>query len=364
MAKEKAKTELVQTKGTWRAVGLVNRIAQDKAYTEGEFDKGKNIGKEWKSLRFAVKTSEVNELFVELFGMEKDAYAYKPVPKEEKKKNPQAKGTTKKIAFENRDNVPEGYNLIGVKVGKFEDDEADKKKVILQDFVEYDAVEEIFQTFDDGDSISLSGELQFSEYEDQQGDIVKQTKYIIKYASKLVKPVDFSDEKFEETSSFEQEIVFVGSAYDKKTGKLTVIGRTIQYGGKFLDIPFVIYANEDKVKQVANAFHSKLKFGDFVKVLGLCVNKTETVEVEEVANKDSIFGDGGVTPKGQGKRTAKNRLTEMVITGVDLASFKPKRYKLEDFIVEEELVDDKDIDDDNPFASSDEEDEDEELPFA
>lgn len=362
MAKEK--TQLVQTKGTWRAVGIVNRISNDGAYTEGEFDKGKNLGKEWKSLRFSVKTNETNELFVELFGMEKEhVYAYKPVTKEAKKKNPSAKGDTKKISFENRDNIPEGYNLIGIKVGKFEDDEAEKKKVITEDFAEFDAVEEIFNTFDDGDSISVSGDLVFSEYENQQGVKVKQTKYQIKYASKLSKPVDFNSEKFEETASFEQEMVFVGSAYDKKTEKLTVLGRTIAYDGGWFDFPFVIYPNDPKVKQVASAFHSKLKFGDFVKVLGLCVNRVDQVEVEDIDTpKDSIFGDGGFTPKGQEKRANTQRTTEMQITGVDLKSFVQKRYKAEDFVVEEELVD-EDIDNDNPFASGDSDDLEDDLPF-
>jgi hypothetical protein len=362
MAKEK--TPLVQTKGTWRAVGIVNRISEDKAYTEGEFDKGKNIGKEWRSLRFSVKTNETNELFVELYGMEKDAYISQALKKEEREKlRKQGKKTpTKKLSFENRDDIPEGWNLIGINVGRFEDDEAEKKKIVYETFVEYDAVDSIFQTFDDGDSISVSGDLTLSEYENQQGEKVKQAKYQIKYASKLVKQVDFADEKFEETASFEQELIFVGSAYDKKTKKLTVLGRTISYDGTFFDYPFVIDTEDAKLKTVATAFNSKLKFGDYVKVVGLCVNRTEQVETEEVeAPKDSIFGDGGYTPKGQGKRANTKRITELQITGVDLKSFVQKRYKLEDFIVEEDLVDEEDMSD-NPFAS-DESDDDDSLPF-
>lgn len=362
MAKEK--TPLQQTKGTWRAVGIVNRISNEGAYTEGEFDKGKNIGKEWKSVRFSICTSDTNELFVELFGMEKEnVYAYKPASKEAKKKDPKAKGDTKKISFENRDNIPNGYNLIGVKVGKFEDDEADKKKVILEDYVEFDAVDEIFQTFEDGDSISLSGTLAFNEFENQQGQTVKQTRYQITYASKLAKTVDFNDEKFEETASFDQEIIFVGSTYDKKTEKLIVIGRTIAYDGSWFDFPFVIDVSNPAVKQVAGAFHKKLKFGDFVKVMGLCVNKVEQIEVEqEDAPKDSIFGDGGLVPKGQQKRANKNRITEMQITAVDLKSFIQKRYKEDDFVKEEELIDEDDLDDDNnPFIDKDDTDDD--LPF-
>jgi hypothetical protein len=365
MAKEK--TQLVQTKGSFKAVGIVNRISNDGAYKEGEIEKGKSKGKEYRSLRFGVKTSKNNELFVELFGMEKDVYLLKNTTKEEreelKKKN--KKVPTKKISFENRDNIEEGWNIIGINVGIYEDDEADKKKVVYETYVEYDAVDEIFQSFDDGDSISVSGTLQLSEYENQQGEMVKQAKYQIGYASKLAKPVDFDDEKFAEVSSFDQEIIFVGSDYDKKTQKLTVLGRTINYDGTWYDHPFVIDTKVEAIKDIATAFHKKLKFGDFVKVLGLCVNKTEEKEVDEKEKpKSSIFGDGGLTPKGQEKRGATARVTELQITGVDMQSFIEKRYKAEDFVVEEELVEDEEDTSNNPFASDDEEeDEEDELPF-
>lgn len=364
MAKEK--TQLVQTRGSFRAVGIVNRIGNDGAYKEGEFDKGKSAGKEYRTLRFGVKTSDNNELFVELFGMEKDVYLLQVLKKEERDKLRKAgkKVPTKKVSFENRDNVPEGWQVIGVNIGTFEDDEAEKKKVIYNTYVEYDAVDEIFQAFEDGDSISVSGSIQLSEYENQQGEVTKQVKYQIQYASKLLKPVDFTDEKFVETSSFDQEIVFVGSDYDKATNKLHVLGRTINYDGTWFDYPFVIDLNQEGVKDIATAFHKKLKFGDFVKVVGLAVNKTEQIEVEaKEAPKNSIFGDGGFAPKGQGQRTNTKRITELQITGVDMQSFIEKRYKLEDFVVEEELVEEEDTSN-NPFASSsDDEEEDEELPF-
>lgn len=362
MAKQKEKVQLKQTKGSFRAIGIVNRIANDGAYKEAEFDKGKNQGKEYRNLRFGVKTSETNELFVELFGMEKDAFALKDTTKEEREelKKQKKKVPTMKLSFEERDNVPEGWTLLGVKVGDYEDEDSDKKKVKVETYVEFDAVDEIFNTFEDGDSISVSGDLNFREYENQQNEKVKQVQYSIKYASKLAKPVDFEDEKFEEMSSFEQEIIFVGSNYDKKTQKLQVIGRTIDYKGDFFDYPFVIDTTNEAVKQVAQAFHKKLKFGDFVKVMGLCINKTETVEKEVSDTNSSIFGDGGLAPKGQGKPVTQ-RVTEMQITAVDLQSFVQKKYKAEDFVVEEELLEEENTEN-NPFASDEDEDDDD-VPF-
>jgi hypothetical protein len=370
MAKEKAKTPLQQTRGNFRAVGIVNRIGNDGAYKEGEIERGKSAGKEFRSLRFGIKTSETNELFVELFGMEKDAYILKTTTKEEREKLRKSgkKVPTQKLSFENRDDIPEGWTLIGVNVGTYEDDEAEKKKVVYETYVEYDAVDAIFETFEDGDSISVSGTVSLSEYENQQGEKVKQIRYQIGYASKLTKPLDFEDEKFVETASFDQEIVFVGSAYDKATNKLTVIGRTINYDGSWFDYPFIIDLSKSEVKDIATAFHKKLKFGDFVKVLGLCLNKTEEVEVEEKPAKvSSIFGDGGLAPKGQEKRANTKRVTELQITGVDLQSFVEKRYKIEDFVIEEELIEEEEEDtSNNPFASDSDDDDEEgedELPF-
>jgi hypothetical protein len=350
--KEEKKVELKQTKGQFKAVGIVNRISNDNAYREGEIEQGRYEGREYRSIRFGVKTSETNELFVEMFGMElDDAYIYKPATKKDKEKG--KKGTTKKIAFDERDEVPEGYSIIGITVGLERDE---KNKQVRQNLVNYDAVEYVFENLEDGDSVFVSGDIEYSEYEGK-----KQTKYVIKNISKTKDEVNFDDEKFDEMTSFEQEIVFVDASMDKEEGKLIVIGRVINYGGTYMDIPFVI--NEEKYPKLVKNFKKRLKFGDFIKVFGNCVNRAEKVETEIDEDEDD-WGGGG-KPKGFGG-TVTHRTTEMEIIDVDSATFEAGKYEEDDFVKAKNLLvddeEDEDEDSENPFAED--EDDSDDDPFS
>lgn len=370
MAK-KEKTQLIETKGTFRARGIITRIGNEGAYREGTFDKGKNKGKDYRSIKFGLKTSPTNEIFVELFAQEREhVYAFKKLSKEEREKNKGKKAPTKKIPFEDRDNIPNGYQLIGMSIGEPVQDEEDDKKTTTEyeTFVEFDAVDEIFQRFEDGDSVNVSGSIRLSEYENQQGQVVKQIQYNIERISRLTYDIDFEDEKFKEVCSFEQQFVFVDKLYDKDSKKLTVIGRTINWDGSaYHDHPFVIDASNEEVKDIFNGFYKKMKFGDLVTVVGLCKNEAQTVEVE-----DDIFGGGGSVPTGQAKANGK-RLHELSITGIAIdkeskkLKYELKKYTLEDFVIEkkdkqEVIEDDDEEEDDNPFAPA-ESDDDDDLPF-
>lgn len=375
MGKDNKTKELVQTRGRFSIVGHVNRIDNDNAFKDGTLKSGKYEGHDYQSLRFGVKTSLTNEIFVELFGIEgEDVYAYKPPTKEERAKNKKAKGKTVKLSYEDRYDIPDGHNIVnGVRVSLERDDD---NKLVTENLMKFEAVETIYETLEDGDSVFVSGTVEHSEYINQEGKKVKQTKYILNNISKTKKPVDLEAEDFEETASFSQEIVFVDKVYDKKTKKLQVIGRVINYDGTYIDKPFIINTEKKELADIAKAFNKNLKFGDFVEVVGLCHNRALTVEVEddEVGERDSIFGGGGATPKGQQKRTVTEREVALEITDIarndkDKMIYELGKYKEEDFVnsglVEEDDID-EDEDEDNPFEDDDndnDEDEDGDDPF-
>lgn len=355
--------KLTQTTSSFTFVGIVDGMTNDNAYREDEIKQGKNQGKEYRSIRFFVQTSPTNKLPVEMFGMELDwVYPYKKGKKGEK-------GTTKKMAFDQRDNLPEGFHIIGINLG-LEKNAAGKN--IRKSLVDFDAVEYIYDNLNDGDSVEVSGELQFSQYENSQGELIDQTKYIIKSIYLEKEAIDFTSEKFQEVNAFEQELVFIDKDVDKKESAVYVSGYTIQYGDKFSLANFVIRPNgNENIEKTAKAFAKALKFGDTLKVYGLCLNKAETVEVdvaddETKAEKDDIFG--GEKPKGLEKRAVTTYVTELQITGADNESYKAGKgmYKEEDFVVEE-LVDENDSDDDdddNLFGEdSGQEIDDDDLPF-
>lgn len=349
--------KLVQTKGSFTLKGIVSGMNKENAYREGEVKNGKNRGKMYRSIRFSVQTSPTNKPSVELFGMETDyVYPYKRGKKGEKGH------VIKNHPFAKRNDLPDGYTLIGVNVGLEQDE---KGKNIRKSLIDYDAVEYIYDNLNDGDSVFLTGELQFSSYVNSQGEEVDQTKYIIKQVFHEKNPIDFDDENFEEVCAFEQEIVFTGSEVLKEEKAVVVRGYTIAYGGKFNTAEFVIRPDGDKdIEKTAKAFSGKkIKFGDTMTVFGLCLNRAETVEVED-EEEDDFFG--GKKPKGLERNTITNYTTELQITGA--TDYAPGVYTEEDFIIEEdELVDDTDNgslsddsdDDYNPFAD----DEDDENPF-
>lgn len=355
MAEEKV-INLEQTKSQFTIKGIVDGMTKENAYREDEIKNGKNKGKQYRSIKFQVQTSPENKLTVEMFGMELDyVYPYK-------KGKGKEKGVSKKLEFSKRNNLPEGFTLIGVRAAL---EQNDNGKNINKNLVDFDAVEYIYDNLNDGDSVYITGELSFSTYVNSQDEEIKQTKYNIKNIYKE-KPIDFTDEKFEEVCAFEQEIVFVDSSIDKEEGAVYVDAYTIQYGNKFTPANFVIRPDgNEKIKDLANVFAKKVKYGDFVKVIGLALNKAETavIEEEDAPDKDDIFGDAsGEKPAGSEKRAVTFYRTELRITAVEKGTFVKARYDEDDFVIEE-LVQEEEENDDSPFGNDALDISDDDLPF-
>jgi hypothetical protein len=337
-------TNLQPTYGNFQVRGKIVGLEKENAYREGTTVDGK----EYRSIRFGVKTSEENVVYVELFGMERDEVT---IAHKDDNKN------RKQIHWAERfEDLPEGYRLfMPVTVG------LDKRK----DLTEYDAVEYIRKNFKDGDSVFIRGSMNYREWKEET-----QVTHSIRSIWKSKKEIDFEDEKFEETNDFEQEIIFVGKEYDKENDKLYISTYIVtNKNGDFLPYNFTIYPNktvksssgkESKLEKLAKKL-AKFKFGTTIKVAGRIQNRVETVEIE-VEEDD----EWGVTPPSL--RAATKIISELEIQRAFPETLIEKRYKEEDFIkpVEEE--------DDNPFANDDGDDEwgasdrgvdigDDDLPF-
>src|SRR5690606_9631442 len=104
----------------------------------------------------------------------------------------------------------------------------------------------IYDNLRNGDSVVVEGEIRYSRYKNQQGDMVEQKSYIIKKIFKLYEELDFGAEGFEEVTYFEQELVFVEADVAESEGKVYVTGRTIDFMKNFHDTQFVVnYKNPD-----------------------------------------------------------------------------------------------------------------------
>lgn len=329
---------LEQTKNKFKLVGRVSRIGKDDAFKEGVMDKGQREGDVYRALRFGVKTSETNEITVSMWDYEPtEVFLWNS---EKRKEDDKYKG--ERIPFgtweEKQDELREqGYAVLQTRIGL---DYDEKGKLVTKGLPSYVASLEIFEGLEDGDSVAIEGEIRYSTYTNRDGVEVESKNYTIKRLFK-VKDVDFFDEKFEERSYFEQEMVFVSADEDKKEKKTYVIGRTIDYKGKFTDTQFVInYADEEgevdkDMKKLSNGFLKQIKFGDLINVFGNTYNKVILEEVEEEEEDDNLLALGGKSKPGHAQSyVSRTYVSEMEIHGVD--NWEKGKYTDDDFVVEEE----------------------------
>jgi hypothetical protein len=323
---DKKDFKLEQTKGNFKLNGIIVGISKETTYIESET----KDGKPYRSLRFGVKTSPINIINVELFGSVQDyVYAYS-----------RTEGNTQKISFDNRnDELDDTYHLIGINVKTDANGERET-------YVDYDAVEVIYQGFNDGDNVYITGELKPNSFiSSTTGELVSNFKYIIKSISANKAPLDFESSEFKEVCSFDHEIIITDTNFNKKDNKVIVNGYAIGYADSFKQVQFVIHY--DKNKKLGDNF-LKLKFGDYIKVLGVCINAPTNQPVEE---------DEWGSEIPQGYNTGGKYINELRITAVDRdkdmqSIYKKKKYKEEDFIQEENYENgesEEDLTDDLPF---------------
>jgi hypothetical protein len=349
MAKKKV---LDQTKGQFKLMGKVKGIQNENALKEGVT----RNDDPFKSLSFFVETSPTNAIKVELFAMERDeVYFYSSKAKE-----------SKKVKWAKRNDSIKEFKLIGIRMGL--EKGAEGKNKIVQ-MVEWDAIDYIMDNLKDGDSVFVNGSIDFQEYKDNEGNMRQSKRYTLNGISKTKKPVDFDAEDFSEMASFEQDIVVTDVIIDE--GKLMVGAKIIGYAGKngqsIVDTTFIVDPEADggKYKKLANNMKTRFKYGDAIKVFGLCINAVELQEAEVEEEEDDW---GGEMPAGQGD-FIRNYINELRITAVDSSTYEPKKYTEDDFYSEGEDSfgdDDEDaFDEGDDFGGEDTGiEDDDDLPFA
>ena len=325
--------KLEETKGSFTLKGKIDGLASDYAVREGVT----STDKDYKALSFFVQTSPTNRVKVEMFGMERDVIYYSSKAKQ-----------SKKVPFENRDKVSlKGYQLMGVNIN------ASGKKNDRKTLIEYDAVDYIREHFNDGDTVYIKGQLDFSEFENQHGEKINKTGFRLNSIKKEA-DINFDNDDFLPHAFFKQDIVV--NELMEEDGKLFVHAKIIKYKGDLADATFVV--DSERLKKFAKTLKKNLKFGDWINVKGWIVSETiETEEVEEQEDDDW----GGETPDGMDNNYIKEYINELQIVNVDKESYDPKKYSEEDlFTKEEEDFGDDDVD----TEGEDDFEDDEELPFA
>lgn len=352
-----ANENLVQTKAKFKVIGVVSRIDKDGAYREDVGRQGtKNEGKTYRSLRFGVKTSDTNEITVQMFGFEPEEVNLWNSEDAKKAKEQKKKYKGEKVDFqdwlENQDKYREdGYAILESRVGLTKDS---KGKTESRGLPRYVAIEEIYNNLDNGDSVVVEGSISYSSYENRDGKTVQQKNFNIEKIFKI-KDVDFESDKFEEVTYFEQEFVFVDAMAERKEKKIYITGRHINYNKTFNDIELVVdYSdgdggNDPDMVKLADSFVKRFKFGDVLEVHGDLLNRAVLQEVEDdesTEEEDLINSLGGKSkPKHAQGYALTQYISEMQIHGVD--AWDKKVYKEDDFKVEELLDKNEESSEDN-----------------
>lgn len=331
--------KLKETKGSFTLRGKIEGLKSDYAVREGVT----STDKDYKSLSFFIQTSPTNRVKVEMFGMERDVIFYNSKAKQ-----------SKRVSFENRNKVNlKGYQLMGVNIN------ASGKKNDRKVLIEYDAIDYIRENFNDGDTVFVKGQTDFSEFENQHGEWINKTSFRITSIRKEENEIDFNDEDFVPHAFFKQDIVV--NELMEEDGKLFIHAKIIKYKGDLADAVFVV--DSERLKKFAKTLKKNLKFGDWINVKGWIIS--ETIEKEEKIEVEEDDDWGGETPEGMEDHYIKEYINELQIVNVDKDSYEPQKYTEADlFTEEEENYGEDPNEEDDEFEDDDDFEEDDDFQFS
>jgi len=296
------------TEGQFKARGLVTGTKKGENFFK---QKPQKNGFERNTVNFGLKTSEDNEVYVQISDSEKeDAWFYK---KSEVKGE---QGTSKKISWGQRKNFKEeGFEPIGVIIGL---DKDEKNKNINRSIWDYDAADYLSKKLTDDMPVLVVGDLEFSSMEGENGKNRFKKLNIKKIYNSVV---DFSKEDFKEENHFKQKCLFMEITQATKDNKpdtddprWIVKAKIVTY--KTLeDIEFVI-----RNKVLASNFRKHLKPYNRISIHGVINNKRNAQEVENTNPED--WG-GEADPFNQ---VGSPRKFEFEISGIDTKDIDTKTY--------------------------------------
>lgn len=295
------KINLPETKGQFKLRGIVTGMQRENAFKDIETKSKKKMH----ILNFGVETSPNTQIYTSIQGMEQDqAFFYK---RPEKKGE---KGHVKKVAWNERNkDQGEGYQLIGISLGL---EKGEDGKNITSTFVDFDAALKAYEELEDGMSVFVRGDLEYSSFKNNKDEKVRNKKFNARNVY-LSQSVDFESEDFKETADFKQKIIYTGIQKDEKEDDKFIIEAKIVNYNSIEDAEFIV-----RNKSLANTFRSKLKPYTAIEIWGNIVNQVET---EEVESSTAVWGE-----EDKFQSANKSYVRELVITGADPETIDTETY--------------------------------------
>lgn len=311
MAKQRI-FDLPETRGAFQLKGIVTGTEKDGFYKEMKTQTHKDM----RIINFGIEYAPGKTLYVNMIGVEQENVYFSK--KAEKKGE---KSDTVKIPWSERFNYKrEGYRLIGKNIGVKKKIDSDGKTVNdKKNMTEFDACKEVGENLKDGASVFVKGRLDYSSFEDDNGNKKMSVKLIPDQIS-LCGNVNFEDSAFKQQNDFNQVIMFMGiekekDDNEKETGRFEVSAKIVTY--KTIEDAEFIIVNP----KLAGTFRKKIKPYDAVKAHGQIITSVRTETVED---DDDEWGESDALEKV--KEPVKR---EFLITGADKNSIDRELYSIE-----------------------------------
>jgi hypothetical protein len=293
---------LPQQRGTFEIKGIVMGTLKEKFSTSTKT----KTGKDFRSVNFGVTFDKDQTLFVGLTGMPQENVYFS------KKGEGGAKPDVKTVPWKDRHTFRnEGYTLIGVNCGLVKTSKDGKEVNDIKRLAPFDACKYIEENLKDGESVFIRGNIEYSHYANQAGELQRNSKLVITQIFLCNKPVDFEAVGFEPDAKFTQPFVF--TSVRKEESNFAVEARVVNYA-TIEDTEFVVQNPKlaENLRKSVKPYTAMKTWGDI-----RTVKNTEVVE----ESSDDGWGEKNTMDRvtGQYRKT-------LIITGVDPESFDREAY--------------------------------------
>lgn len=300
---------LPQTRGSFEMAGKVTGTQRSNFYNEKETKSGVMR----RVLSFGIQTSNENTFYVDLAGMPRDkVYFFRRADKDkgiEKDK--------KEVAWKDRLTyvAPEGYDMIGVKVGVTKKtNESGKVVNDNKTLTDFDAAKEISENLHDGDNVYVRGNIEYSTYNGKH-----QIRFVPTQVSLSSKEIDFDAEGFEECAQFVQTLVYTGCR--KSEDDEVIIDAKIVNYSSIEDAEFFIDYKKDAMnKAMADSIRKRLKPYTSFECHGNIVSQQVVEDVNDA--EDDLWG-GNWNAKNKMKQQSTPVVRKLYIDVINRESFDP-----------------------------------------
>lgn len=304
MAEDVVKQEISATRGTFEFRGVISNLDKNQ-----EVDKKTQKGNAMRTLVFNVDTAEGHSHRMQLraYQGENVYFSKTTVDKDGNKKN-----DVKQVKWNDRQKFDmEGYSPIDRIAfhNGMETDENGKQTRKAVQVLTFDAIPEILNEFNVGDSVRITGNIQIEDYTMANGNSGTAVRLVPTRIHHTTEPIDFTKPDYQEFANFSQKLL-VDEVEKTGTNEITVTGLII--GNQRMGRQDFIF-RDDIVTTYGNLLQTMKNFPKYVcmEVKGVLNNGAAKEDVPQFVEIKGVK-----VPLVQSRPTGTGFLREFLVTSI------------------------------------------------